>query len=150
MSPGSDEFFDFFECKVRLDPETLEAYEGLTEREKEYVHSRMEAALAQAIGEALIAGRLAAATTLNGLDAFRPVPVRLSPPGEIMHILRFGLALCEFTLAAPKNWPPGHTWVRVDDIERTAGATICRECKRRSRDLGLGGILGGIAGGTKI
>jgi hypothetical protein len=41
-----------------------------------------------------------------------------------VHILRYGLPLCRFSVEVPNKWPNGHLWAPT-----RAGAT-CEHCKR--------------------
>lgn len=47
----------------------------------------------------------------------------------VLHILRGGRPLCP--LGPPRDWPAGHKWVSLYDLETGAalgGAEVCAEC----------------------
>jgi hypothetical protein len=44
-------------------------------------------------------------------------------PTLIVHILHYGLPLCRFTAAVPRDWPSGNKWVGLGE----PGAT-CTRC----------------------
>jgi hypothetical protein len=45
-----------------------------------------------------------------------------------VHALRGGLPLCRFSDDVPRDWPDGHRWTDVADVEHIT----CAECKRRA------------------
>jgi hypothetical protein len=45
----------------------------------------------------------------------------------MVHILRHGLPLCQFTTSLPKDWPVGDQWVSFQDTENISKAT-CTGC----------------------
>lgn len=52
-----------------------------------------------------------------------------APPVTAVHVLAGGRAFCGFGAGSvPRDWPPGHTWVAVDD---PAGGATCHECVAR-------------------
>lgn len=53
-----------------------------------------------------------------------PPPPPLPDAGPVVHVLLYGYALCGL-MSLPRDWPPGHTWVRVDEFERAT----CDGCK---------------------
>jgi hypothetical protein len=48
-----------------------------------------------------------------------------------VHVLRYGRALCDFSLKVPGEWPTGHAWVRQEEWPKAT----CRECRRLSEVL---------------
>jgi hypothetical protein len=45
---------------------------------------------------------------------------------KTVHVLRHGLPLCGFATGFPADWPPGHSWVGMDDLA-VANCAGCRE-----------------------
>lgn len=45
----------------------------------------------------------------------------------IVHVLRLGFPVCDFSRAVPADWPPGHSWAPEGDP-----AVNCIECLKRS------------------
>lgn len=52
----------------------------------------------------------------------------------MIHILRHGLPLCAFTSDVPRDWPPDHTWVGVEDA-KDSDCTDCRFAHMRTQVL---------------
>ena len=50
---------------------------------------------------------------------------------NIVHILQNGLALCQFSREVPGNWPNGHKWACIDDVENVT----CLSCKEQAELL---------------
>ncbi len=46
----------------------------------------------------------------------------------VVHGLRAGYPLCDFTRDTPRDWPQGHVWVRYDDPEKMN----CQLCIRQA------------------
>lgn len=46
-----------------------------------------------------------------------------------VHVLHYGLPLCQFSVNPPCEWPRGHKWVGVEDAKELA---TCEQCKRRA------------------
>ena len=49
----------------------------------------------------------------------------------IVHALLYGLPLCGFSSRTPGNWPEGHMWVGVKDVERIS----CPRCKEEALEI---------------
>jgi hypothetical protein len=45
--------------------------------------------------------------------------------GRIVHVLRCGHAVCDFTNDPPRKWPPGHLWTRIEQLEEEATCPGC-------------------------
>jgi len=51
-----------------------------------------------------------------------------------VHILRFGFALCRFSMEVPRDWPDGHAWLSVADrlveehMQNSNRFHFCVEC----------------------
>lgn len=53
----------------------------------------------------------------------------------MIHVLYHGLPLCLFCdKETPAEWPPGHTWVSVDDPNLDSRVD-CRECKEQNEKI---------------
>ena len=50
---------------------------------------------------------------------------------QTVHALLHGQPLCEFSSAVPAEWPAGHVWTQIEDIENIN----CSFCKQRAREL---------------
>lgn len=54
---------------------------------------------------------------------------------EVVHVLRHGFPLCEFSREVPRDWPDGHVWVSYrDPLARQAS---CGRCARQAQRLML-------------
>ena len=57
---------------------------------------------------------------------------RRGGPGEqLVHVLRYGFAICGFSTAVPREWPRGDRWVDVFDWEKAT----CAGCRSRAPEL---------------
>lgn len=58
--------------------------------------------------------------------SFAPLPPRPTPlpDAPAVHALLYGFALCAIP-GIPRDWPQGHTWVRVDEPDKVT----CEGCK---------------------
>lgn len=45
-----------------------------------------------------------------------------------VHALRGGLPLCRFSDDVPRDWPEGHRWTDIADVDHVT----CTECKTRA------------------
>ena len=58
-------------------------------------------------------------------------------PGDICHVLHFGVAKCRSVPGLPHEWPTGHTWARPVDFATIPAAHRCPKCVvTRKRDSG--------------
>lgn len=56
------------------------------------------------------------------------IPPALVLVEPAVHVLLYGYALCGDLTTVPRDWPPGHTWVRVDEYE----LATCEGCRREA------------------
>ena len=49
----------------------------------------------------------------------------------IVHILRHGFPLCQFTTHPPKDWPENHVWVGLDSGD--TDKSNCKKCRNEAR-----------------
>ena len=48
-----------------------------------------------------------------------------------VHVLHEGRPLCGFSNDVPANWPGGHLWVGIKDVEDST----CAGCKSKAQEL---------------
>lgn len=56
---------------------------------------------------------------------------------DTVHILRHGMPLCGFSRDVPRDWPPGHLWVGLDDQTMAT----CLGCKAKLENKSDGTLL---------
>lgn len=47
----------------------------------------------------------------------------------IIHVLRYGFALCGFSVALPRDWPEYHRWVPLENWEQAT----CQWCRQAAQ-----------------
>ncbi len=81
------------------------------------------------------AGRVFKVARVEWLPFVEPYSVRLLayeiPQEPLVHILRFGFALCHFSPDLPRNWPNGQRWVEINDLS----IATCATCKRIAKKM---------------
>jgi len=61
-----------------------------------------------------------------------PTPIPPLPPlcrGDVVHVLRFGIAQCRTVAGLPHQWPARHSWVRAETFKTIPLAYRCPHCK---------------------